>query len=60
MLVFLSESLEYLCVIPSHKLSLLPSLGRTLVILRHALIVGSGVNHGIWLTFCRTCESRGS
>jgi hypothetical protein len=36
MLVFLSELLEYLCVIPFHELSLLPGLGRTLVILRHA------------------------
>jgi hypothetical protein len=30
MLVFLSELLEYLCVIPFHELSLLPGLARTL------------------------------
>jgi hypothetical protein len=37
MLVFLSKLLGILSVIPFHELSLLPSLGRTLVLfLRHA------------------------
>jgi hypothetical protein len=53
MLVFLSELLEYLCVIPFHELSFLLGLGRTQVILRHAYLAESRVNHGFWLTFCR-------
>jgi hypothetical protein len=40
-------------VISFHILSLLPGLGRILVILCHAYLAESGVNHGNWLTFCR-------
>jgi hypothetical protein len=50
----LSELLEYLCVIPFHVLSLLPGLGRTLVIFYAMLSFAKfGVNHENWLTFCR-------
>jgi hypothetical protein len=45
MLVFLSELLYYLCVIPFHVISLLPGLGRTLVFLRHIYLAESRVNH---------------
>jgi hypothetical protein len=39
-------------VLSFHVLSLLPGLGRTLVIfLCHAQLAESGVNHGNWLTF---------
>jgi hypothetical protein len=45
------EIVGILCVIHFHKLSLLPELGRTLVILRHAWLAEFRVNHGNWLTF---------
>jgi hypothetical protein len=45
MAVFLLELWGILSVISFHELSLLPGLGRTLVILHHAYLVESGVNH---------------
>jgi hypothetical protein len=55
------EIVENLMSHTFHELSLLPGLGRTLVLfLHHAWLVESRVNHRNWLTFCRTCESRGS
>jgi hypothetical protein len=48
MLVFLSELLEYLCVIPFHVLSLLPSLGRKLEYLYGMLsLLSLGLTMGI-------------
>jgi hypothetical protein len=53
-MLVLSELLEYLCVISYHVLSLLPGLGRTLVIFYVMLsFVEFGVNHVNWLMFCR-------
>jgi hypothetical protein len=51
MLVFLSELLGILRIIPLHELSLLTGLGRILVILLYAYLAESGVNHGNWLIF---------
>jgi hypothetical protein len=43
-----------------HVFSLLPGLGRTLKSLCMLSFAEFGVNHGNWLTFCRSCKSRGS